>query len=234
MVEQIVIARKFRGPPDTANGGFVCGVVARLVRGEAEVSLRSPTPLERSLNILRDEREAVLLFDGETLLAEGQAAEVEIAVPDPIGVSEAEAASGSYIGFEEHPFPTCFVCGPERSAGDGLRVFPGPVPGRDLVATAWTPHPSVTDRQGFTPPEIVWAVLDCPTFFATAVEAGPSLSLLARMRGNLLGPVKGGEPHVVVGWPLGRDGRKRYAGSAIFTWDGELRAASHALWIEPK
>ena len=41
---------------------------------------------------------------------------------------EAVAASATYPGFSAHPFPTCFVCGPERAEGDGLRLFPGRLP----------------------------------------------------------------------------------------------------------
>jgi hypothetical protein len=37
-----------------------------------------------------------------------------------------------------------------------------------------------------------------------------------------------------VGWPLGEDGRKRYAGTALSTGDGELLAKARATWIEPR
>ena len=36
---------------------------------------------------------------------------------------------------------------------------------------------------------------------------------------------RAGEPHVVIGWPIGRDGRRWLAGAAIFGPDGELCAA---------
>jgi hypothetical protein len=41
-----------------------------------------------------------------------------------------------------------------------------------------------------------------------------------------------GESYVAVGWPIDRDGRKRYAGSAIFGTDGEVLASARAVWIE--
>jgi hypothetical protein len=34
-----------------------------------------------------------------------------------------------------------------------------------------------------------------------------------------------GEPHVVMGWPIGRDGRRWLAGAAILAPDGSLCAA---------
>ena len=37
---------------------------------------------------------------------------------------------------------------------------------------------------------------------------------------------------MVIGWPIGRDGRKSEGGSAVFTADGELLARARGLWIE--
>ena len=48
----LVIDRRFRGPPNSANGGYVCGCLARHVAGDAEVTLRAPPPLERPLDVL--------------------------------------------------------------------------------------------------------------------------------------------------------------------------------------
>ena len=41
-----------------------------------------------------------------------------------------------------------------------------------------------------------------------------------------------GEPHVLVSWELGRDGRKRDAACVLFDADGRALARSRALWIE--
>jgi hypothetical protein len=38
---------------------------------------------------------------------------------------------------------------------------------------------------------------------------------------------------VVIGWSLGEDGRKRYAGSALFDEAGTLLAAARSTWIVP-
>ena len=40
-----------------------------------------------------------------------------------------------HAGLHDHRYPTCFVCGPERAQGDGLRIFTGPVEDKSLVAT---------------------------------------------------------------------------------------------------
>jgi hypothetical protein len=36
-----------------------------------------------------------------------------------------------------------------------------------------------------------------------------------------------------MGWRTGEEGRKRFAGSALFTPDGELLAAARSTWIVP-
>jgi hypothetical protein len=36
---------------------------------------------------------------------------------------------------------------------------------------------------------------------------------------------------VVIGWPVGEDGRKLYSGTALFSEGGELRAFARATWV---
>lgn len=55
MTETLTIPARFNGPPGSANGGYTCGRVAQLVGAEeVEVSLRTPPPLERPLEVVRD------------------------------------------------------------------------------------------------------------------------------------------------------------------------------------
>jgi hypothetical protein len=42
-----------------------------------------------------------------------------------------------------------------------------------------------------------------------------------------------GERCVVVGWPLGDEGRKAFAGTALFGEGGRLLGVARATWIEP-
>jgi hypothetical protein len=37
----------------------------------------------------------------------------------------------------------------------------------------------------------------------------------------------------VLGWPLGEEGRKLYAGTALFGEDGRVLGAGRATWIAP-
>jgi hypothetical protein len=43
-----------------------------------------------------------------------------------------------------------------------------------------------------------------------------------------------GERCVVAAWPLGEEGRKLYAGTALFSEEGELLTLARQTWIEPR
>jgi hypothetical protein len=79
----------------------------------------------------------------------------------------------------------------------------------------------------------VWAALDCPSGWAVD-EFSREGVLLGRLAARLVDPVEPGRPHVVVGWPLGADGRKRYAGSAILTTEGRPCAYARSTWLVPR
>jgi hypothetical protein len=231
--ETVAIPHRFNGPPGSANGGYVCGLVAGLVGAEVVgVSLRLPPPLERPLTVARD-GDRIELLDGDRPVADGAPAELRLEVPAAASPAEAARASADWRErwFGPHPFPTCFVCGPEREPGDGLRVFPGEL--RDGVFAAdWTPHGSLDDGSGHVRPEFVWAALDCPTSAPVANFASGPPMVLARLTARLGCSVKVGEPHAIVSWPLAADGRKHHAACALFDSTGRLLCASQALWIE--
>ena len=233
MTETLTLPERYNGPPDSANGGYVSGRLAQLVDAEvATVSLRSPPPLERPLAVMR-EGDRVELLDGDTLVAEAEPDELLLEVPDPVSFERARAASeaGAERWTAEHPFPTCLVCGPDRPAGDGMRLYPAPLEG-DRCAAAWTPDERLSDGHGHVRPEFVWAALDCPTSAPVAnFGEGPPM-VLARLTARLGCPVRVGERHAIVSWPLEVDGRKRHAAAALYDDEGRLLCASRALWIE--
>jgi hypothetical protein len=229
---QIVVAPRFNGPPGSGNGGYTCGLVAQALGERAEVTLRRPPPLGRPLDVVRSESR-VEVRDGNARVAEAVPASVELDVPEPPSPVDAERAAAAYPGFERHAFPTCFVCGPDRAAGDGLRIFASPVPGRDLVAAPWLPHPSLSDDGERPRREFVWAALDCPGAFAVGfAERGEVL--LGRLAATIGAVPRLGERCVVVGWRIGEDRRKLYAGTALFGETGCLYAFARATWIAPR
>jgi hypothetical protein len=213
---EIVIDRRFNGPPDSANGGYTCGVLAAAVGEPCEVTLRRPPPLERPLRF-----DGERLWDGDELIAEARRTEFELDPPAPVTFEEAERASRAYPGLDQHAYPTCFVCGPARD--DGLGLFTGPVRG-DLCAAPWRPQEV---SRGF-----VWAALDCPGAIGLG-WSGRGDWLLGRMTGRVDDVPRLGERCVVVSWPLGRDGRKGYAGTAAYGDDGRILGLARQTWIEP-
>ena len=116
------------------------------------------------------------------------------------------------------------MCGPERSPGDGLRIFAGRVAGRDVFASSWVPDASLLR------PEFLWAALDCPGGFAAGYPE--TKLLLGRLAARIERMPKEGERCVSMGWQLGAEGRKRYAGTALVS-GGEILARARATWIAP-
>jgi hypothetical protein len=157
-------------------------------------------------------------------------------VPAAVDVATAAAAEagsgGTYLRAEDHPFPTCFGCGPLRERGDALRHLCGPVDGGPLMACVATTDPALPlDGEGALAPEIVWAALDCPSASAV-VPPGSRPHVLGTLTARIERPVRAGEPHVCVAWPVSADGRKRRAGSAVLDAEGRVCAVADALWIE--
>ena len=79
---------------------------------------------------------------------------------------------------------------------------------------------------------VVWASIDCPGAYA-AGDPGRGETVLGRMTARIDRLPEEGEPCVVVGWPLGADGRKLYAGTALYGERGELLALARQVWIAP-
>jgi hypothetical protein len=121
------IARRFRGPPNSANGGYACGRLAAFIDGCAEVTLHRPPPLEKDLVVTREADDQVALYDGSDLIATARPAELAVTQERSPTFDEASAASTRTFDASLHKLPMCFVCGPDRTPGDGLRIFCGPL-----------------------------------------------------------------------------------------------------------
>ncbi len=225
----IIIERRFHGPPDSANGGYACGRLAEFIEGPARVRLRVPPQLDVEFDVIRTDAGASMVRD-DALIAEAWPGSVDLEIPDPPTHHEAEAASASYSGYKSHRYSTCFVCGPDQAQG-GLRVFAGPVAGRDLVASAWTPDPSLAADRRNVDPVFLWSVLDCPGGFAFP-EPEVGAILLGELSVKLSGNVIVGERHVVIGWESRREGRKHHTGTALFSEEGRCVGMGRGIWFE--
>lgn len=230
MRDSLTIPAGFNGPRDSGNGGYAAGALAAFVGEPAEVSLRSPVPLDRELEVVGDAGGSLRVLDGETLVCEGRGIDgLDLEIPEPVSVNEARRAMTGYRGVTDGEFSHCFVCG--RARDDSFKVFAGEVEGRELVASTWIPPTWAEGDARQVRRELVWGVLDCPTYFATHLEGELSTAMLARISGEVVAPVEIGAEHVVVAWPIEADGRKLHAGSALFSAEGELLAAARALMI---
>jgi hypothetical protein len=226
-VTLVRIDRRFRGPPDSGNGGYFAGLVAGELGGsDVVVTLRQPAPLDADLRLERSRDEALLYAD-DRLLAVAARKPVVIDVPAPPSLEDARAAELKFRP-DRHLYPGCFVCGPDRDAGDGLRIFAGAT-GPRRVSASWTPTDEFADQHNAVRIEIAWAALDCPGYFAVQEAAG--LALLGRIAVRIDAPIPVGSPLIVSGWGAGSEGRKHRACTALHAADGRLLAVAEQTWI---
>jgi hypothetical protein len=243
----IVVARRFRGPdagPATGNGGYFCGLVAGAAPQATTIEIRAGAgvPLDRPLAV-RVDAGAVEVLDDGALVARSSPARLAVHAPVPPPLEVALEASRRFEaqldeGSVRHTFPECFVCGHRRAAGDGMRLFAGPLPGdgpeRGQVRVAgWRPDPAFVDEAGRLRPEFVWSALDCPGGWAL-----PGPINTGTLQVEIREPVDARHPLIVMGWrapaPTPRAGsRRRYAGTAIFDAGGRLLALGAAIWVTP-
>jgi hypothetical protein len=209
------------GPPGSANGGVTCGrVAAYLAAPVAQVTLRRPPPLDTDLRV-DVAPDGVRLLHGDVLVAEAVPGSVHVEAPDAVDLRTALDARQRFAGLAAHPFPGCVVCGSDREPPQGLGLRPGRV-GPGHVAAVWTPADA--DRA------MVWAALDCPGGWAVG-ELPDRPMVLGRMALRLDAEPDPGQPHVVQGWVVARDGRKTRTGTSLRTSDGRLLAVAEATWV---
>ncbi|WP_210649264.1 hypothetical protein [Nocardioides sp. SYSU D00065] len=249
-MSELIVPRRFCGPPDSGNGGWTAGALAACVEATdpgsrarraapqpIEVSLRRPPPLDTPL-VVTTEGGVTMLAHEQTVVASAQPAGRDLTEVEPVDPATAAAAASTYPGHDFHPFPTCFVCGTAREEGDGLRIFPGRVgtaPSGDLVAAAWTPPASVAAEQWEADEPTraslpaTWAALDC--IGGWAGDLTERLMVLGRMTARVEDLPVVGEPHVVVGEGRGQDGRKTFTASTLYDADGRVVATAEHTWI---
>lgn len=232
--QSVFINRRFHGPPDSGNGGYSCALLGQVIDGPAAVRLRIPPPLDTPMEIRRKD-EQVELYSGNELVATGRPAVVDLDIPEPPDFEGAKVAAARFKGFVSHYYPGCFVCGPEREQGDGLRIFAGPVEkGKGpagMVSAPWVPDETLADASGLVATEFIWAALDCPGAYAFPEPQSGAL-LLGELAVSINGVVSVNEKCVLIGWEISRQGRKHYTGTALFGESGSCKAQAYATWFE--
>ncbi|MEV5965155.1 hypothetical protein AB0L70_25525 [Kribbella sp. NPDC051952] len=227
------VERRFQGPGRSGNGGYVAGLVGTALAGQLgsgfvpRVTLRRPPPLERDLD-LAAAADGARLTDGDALVADGTPIEsgfLADATVDAVSPEEARAAEASYKGLSNHPFPTCFVCGPANEGG--LQLRPGPI-GDGRTACVWQPAADLA-TDGLVDEIYLWSALDCPGGWAIDLEGRPSV--LGQLTACVDARPSAGEECVVLGRYLGEEGRKTYTASTLYDADGRVLARATHTWI---
>ncbi len=213
----MIIEARFNGPPGSGNGGWSAGVFAEAYGGDGpvEVTLRRPPPLDTPLALVDGE---VRDPAGEVVAQVRPAERLDEVVP-PVDLATARAASAAYAGLVDHPFPGCYVCGPDRA--DGLRIFPGRLPDGRTAAPVRVP-----EQVGVA---TVWAALDCPGGW-TVIGAGRPY-VLGRIAALVEAVPRPGDECVVTGAAVGTEGRKALVRTSLYGPDGALLARARATWI---
>ncbi len=220
---EVTLDRRFRGPLTSANGGYAAGRLAAFVDAdEVEVTLQLPPPLDRPLVVERDGL-GVRLLDGDAVVAEARPAPVDLAAPPPVSLADAALARARHVGGFSPEFVECFVCGMRE---DGLEIHVGPVAGRERLHAAPVSVPEAS-------PEMVWAAIDCPGAYAVGADGRGDI-VLGRMTATVTRVPAIDEECVVTAWPLGEEGRKLFAGTALYDAAGELLALAKQIWIVPR
>jgi hypothetical protein len=128
-MQTMTISPRFRGPPNSGNGGYVCGMLARYIAGAAEVTLRAPPPLELELSVVPVAAGLWELRQGTTIIAIGRAMTLDMSRLHRATYAEAVEAEKRTIKPHEHLLPMCFVSGIGRRSAH-LRRAARPAGGR--------------------------------------------------------------------------------------------------------
>lgn len=246
MTSSLEISERFCGPPTTANGGYSIGLLAeRLLRSAPsanraiDAKLRKPPPLNKVLQVNMNDDMAELSDQEEVLIVAKTTDENAIRPVKPPSYNEAIELSKNYIGFKHHVFPTCFVCGPNRSPDDALCIYCGGKADDEIVAGPWLPAKDLSGNSadGKEPssnkvlPRYITAALDCPGAFAIPETQKLPYVVLARMTLWMHGSVDTLEKCVLVGWPIQIKSRNYVVGTGLFNPDGDCVAIARSLWM---
>ncbi|MDD3260209.1 MAG: hypothetical protein PHN97_12260 [Smithellaceae bacterium] len=236
----VTIPARYKGPPDIANGGYVCSLFAQYIDDVIDVMIKRPTPLDRELQIRAGDDGIYYLMDGDQMIIQAKPGVMDLTVPDAPSYEEAVKAAKASLALKPTPYthvtghgihPICFCCGADVPEGEGLKIHPGHVSGTNMVAAPWTPASEYGNEQGYVRPEFIWTALDCPGAYALWELTDTKPGFLGRLIGRIEKPLRCDEPCVVAAWPVGSDGRKLFTGTVLFNAEGQIIGRSLATWF---
>jgi hypothetical protein len=243
-MRSLTIEPRYNGPPDSGNGGYVAGRLAEALLESAdeppvgpqapwvEVTLRQPPPLGDAMDLETDGAEEITARHDGTVIATARLLTEPPDAAEEVPAVSADVARGAeatYLGLQNHPFPTCWVCGPHRREHDGYDLRPGLL-GDDVTACTWTVGANAVDSTGVVGPAAMWAALDCPGAW-TALQ-GEAVIVLGRIAARVSAVPKVGDTCTVMGRLVGRDGRKALTATTVYSADGTALAQAVATWIQ--
>jgi hypothetical protein len=242
----LVVARRFRGPATSGNGGWTCGCLAARLTPDppgsqsVRVRLSAPPPLDLPLALERfttaDGAAGLRLRDRDRLVAEAHLSDTDPTPVPPLTTDPDRAfalaveAGHRYPGRVDHPFPTCLACGTGRAEGDGLRLQPGPGdPPDGTTSTAWVPHPAFDSGDGRVDVPTTWAALDCPGGWSADMTGRPMV--LGTITARVLRRPAIGERCVVRGVADPSSGRTVSTRSTLYGADGDVLGVAAQIWV---
>lgn len=239
----VVIGSLYNGAVNAANGGYICGLLARYIDGDAEVRINQSFPVEKVLQPVATAAGGIAMYLGDKLLGSARPTSVALNIPLPPDYETARRASENFVFLHNADVSGCYVCSPLRTPDQGLRVFIGALPGiaeravgENLVAAVWRPTPDLADAQNSRAIDniYVWSVLDCPGVYALKLRYPASgILVLGSCAGSITRPLPIDQHYIVSSWQIAPAGeRKLHMGVAIHNTAGELMACAKQVCFD--
>jgi len=238
----------YNGPVNCGNGGYISGLLAGFIAGDAEIRINAAFPVESPLQVKNTDK-GIGAFLDDKLLGSARSIQLELTIPTPPNLASAAAASQRFDFMHASDPKGCYVCSPLRTEENGLRVFCGALNEvvepdssidwrtqieKNIVAAVWQPADNLCNDEGCIDNIYVWSALDCPGAYAIkAAEADAGLQLLGTCSGSIKTSLKPNKDYIISSWKISpNSGRKRFMGVAIHNTAGKLMACAEQIWFD--
>ena len=238
---EVSIDGLYHGAINAANGGYICGLLASYVDGDAEVRINHSFPVETPLQPVTTDEGGIEMYLGDKLLGSAPPVSLELDIPTPPSYEHARRASENSIFLHNVGGQGCYVCSPIRKPGEGLRLFIGALDNihersedENLTAALWRPTPDLAGRDGNVEDRYVWSILDCPGVYTIELRYPESNYLvLGSCTASIKRPLAIDEGYIVSTWQIApNEGRKRHIGLAIHSSAGQLMACARQVCFD--